>query len=268
MARSPSVVQTGQTIRPFATAVRKLAFAGRSCANCGSSDIRPSQSRNAFDILLACLFLTPFRCRFCRERFYRVWRPSLLNNPDPPAAPLIVMPARHPLPNIDPPVHQCIEPEPFLSPRIQPRLILSPRKPGTVTSAFIERLEAGLRSPKPLPDKPCDILILEKDLSIRKLLRRLLDRRGYRTVEIAEIGELDTGLDNSLSDLLVIDVSDNESMDVGALVALARAHPGLKILALSVAAPEHNGIPNRLLMLPKPFSLDRFVECVDRLLKE
>jgi CheY-like chemotaxis protein len=273
MARASSVAQTGQTVRPFATAVRKLAFAGRSCGNCGSPEIRPSKSRNALDIVLACLFLTPFRCRVCRERFYRFWRPSLLRNPDPPIAPpiapLIVMPSWNAVPNVDPLAPPWIEPEALQSPRLQPRLIPPARKQGTVTSAFIERLEAGLRSPRSLPDTPRDILILESDLSIRKLLRRLLERRGYRAVEIERMGDLQAQLENhSLADLLVIDVAASDAPDVKALVALARAHPGLKILALSVEAPEANEIPKRLVMLPKPFSLDRFVQCVDRLLEK
>jgi CheY-like chemotaxis protein len=267
MARVPSFAPTGQTVRPFATAVRKLAFAGRSCANCGSPDIRPSQSRNALDILLACLFLTPFRCRFCRERFYRVWRPGMLR-PDPPVASLLVMPARHDVPIVDPLLPPpIIEPEPLPSPRTKPRLMPPGRRGATVNAAFIERLEAGMRSPRPLPDAPpAVILIFENDLSIRKLLRRLLERRGYTTVEVERTGNLKAELKNRLADLLVIDVSDHE-VSLQDLITLGRAHPGLKILALSVDAPQDNEIPDRLVTLPKPFSLDRFVECVDRLVK-
>ena len=97
MARVPSVAQTEQTFRPLAIAVRKLAVVGRFCANCGSPEIRPSNRRNALDILLACLFLAPFRCRVCRERFYRIWRPSLQRRliRRSPSAPLLVMPCSH-----------------------------------------------------------------------------------------------------------------------------------------------------------------------------
>ena len=266
MARVTSVAQTGQTVRPFATAVRKLAFAGRSCANCGSPDIRPSQSRNALDILLACVFLTPFRCRFCRERFYRFWRPGLLR-PEPPVAPLLMMPTWNGIPIVDPLSPPPIDPEPLASPRTKPRLIPPGRKAGTITSAFIERLEAGMRSPRPLPDTPPGvILIFENDLSIRKLFRRLLERRGYSIVEIEQSGTLKGEIENRLADLLVIDVSDNE-VSLQDLISLAGAQSGLKILALSADAPRENQLPNRLVTLPKPFSLDRFVECVDRLLK-
>lgn len=277
MSRVSNVAPVGQTVRPLATTVRRLAFAGRSCAKCGSFDIRPSRTRNALDILLACVFLTPFRCRFCRGRFYRFWRSSLrssdLPSPPVPVAPLLIMPSRRGIPTVDPASPQRIEPQPLPAARNQPRVIPPARKAGTVTSAFIERLESGMRSPRPLPDTPPGaVLILESDLSIRKLLRRLLERRGYSAVEIAHVGDLKTELANGLADLLVIDVSDREgsdrqTMDMAFLFALARTHPGLKILALSMDAPLHNEIPKRLLTLPKPFSLDRFVDCVDRLLE-
>ena len=139
-----------------------------------------------------------------------------------------------------------IDVAPILPPRSQPRLI-PPRKAEAARSAFIERLEAGIRSPKPLPDmSPGSVLILEGDLSIRKLLRRLLDRRGYKTVEVAQAADLETELRNGFADLLVIDVSESEPIGTPALVSLARAHPGLKILALSVEASQSHQLPGRL----------------------
>src|SRR5271154_4313234 len=101
MARVPSFAQAEPAFRPLATVARKLAVTGRSCANCGSLEIRPSNRRNALDILLACLFLAPFRCRVCRGRFYRMWRPSMQHPPAPPVAPLFVTPARRTLLNLD-----------------------------------------------------------------------------------------------------------------------------------------------------------------------
>ncbi|HEX5227868.1 MAG TPA: hypothetical protein VFW44_09165 [Bryobacteraceae bacterium] len=185
------------------------------------------------------------------------------------------MPARRAIPQADPQA-QRIDPQP-LPPRIQPLLIAPTKKPAsvrpaTVNSAFIERIESGMRSPRPLPDiAPGTVLILESDLSIRKLLRRLLERRGYSAVEVASARDLTQDVGKHLADLLVIDVSDpadQEALNEKALLALAHEHKGLKILALSMEAPRQNDIPQRLLTLPKPFSLDRFVECVDRLLEQ
>lgn len=111
------------------------------------------------------------------------------------------------------------------------------------------------------------ILILESDLSIRKLLRRLLERRGYFTVEVSHAGQLAGELRARPADLLIVDVSAAAEIGVEAVVALAREHPSLKILALSEETVQDNEIPDRLLALLKPFPLDRFVDCVDRLLE-
>jgi CheY-like chemotaxis protein len=266
MARVPSVAQTEPTFRPLATAARKLAVTGRCCANCGSAEIRPSNRRNALDILLACLFLAPFRCRVCRGRFYRMWRPSLQRSPDPPVAPLVLMPARRKLPSPDSVEPRRLEPE-RLHPRSdEPQLL--PRSEMTVPVP-IESAPAPVRElpPQPLPPAtPAPILILESDLSIRKLLRRLLERRGYNTVEVAQVEDLAGEMLDRRVDLLVVDVSTVED-GVQAVVKLARALPSLRILALSAVPLKDNEIADRLLVLPKPFTLDSFVEGVDCLLK-
>jgi CheY-like chemotaxis protein len=251
MARVLGLVQTEQPIRPLAAAVRKLAVAGRACGSCGSIEIRPSNRRNALDIMLACVFLAPFRCLICRGRFYRVWRPSLQFPADPPSMPLLVMPVQR-----DPPAFRPVEPASIESPVAEPEL--PEEKPAEIHTPPSQPTLAAVPGP---------ILILECDLSIRKLLRRLLERRGYFIVEIAEAEGLALELRGRRASLLIVDTSAMEGSVVEAMVALARAHPSLKILALSTHSFEGHEIPGRLLALPKPFSLDRFVECVDRILE-
>ncbi len=129
MSRVPSVAQTQPSLRPLANVARKLAVTGRACATCGSTEIRPSNRRNALDILLACLFLAPFRCRHCRSRFYRVWRPSLLRPPEPPVAPLLIIPARRDVPDVHNIPTYRIEPQPHHSQRNQPQLVPAAMKP-------------------------------------------------------------------------------------------------------------------------------------------
>jgi CheY-like chemotaxis protein len=259
MARVPSVAQTESTFRPLTTAARKLAVAGRSCANCGSEAIRPSTRRNALDILLACLFLAPFRCRVCRGRFYLIWRPSLQNPPEPPTAPLMMTAPRRSLLNLDSIEPRRIEPEPVHPLAKEPHLVHLPRPEIAVRGV-------DLIEPPPQP-LPCSIVILESDLSIRKLLRRLLERRGYLTVEIEQVDGLASELRNRRADLLIVDVSATPETGLEAILALARVHPNLKILALSAETLDSE-IPGRLLVLPKPFPLDRFVDCVDRLVQQ
>jgi CheY-like chemotaxis protein len=252
MARVPSVAQTDPTYRPLTTAARKLAVAGRCCANCGSLEIRPSYSRNALDVLLACLFLAPFRCRVCRGRFYRMWRPSLQRSPDPHGAPLMLITKRRTPPSSDSVELPFLEPELIHSRNNEP--ILLPRP--------------SVESPgQPLPPAtPAPILVLESDLSIRKLLCRLLERRGHTTVEVAQVEDLAGEMLDRRVDLLIVDVSTVED-GVQAVVKLARALPSLKVLALSAQPLSDNEIPDRLLVLPKPFPLDSFVDGVDCLLK-
>jgi CheY-like chemotaxis protein len=245
MPRIPSVAQTEPSFRPLATAVRKLAVTRRSCANCGSLEIRPSNRRNALDVVLACVFLAPFRCRVCRGRFYRMWRPSLLRSTDPPIAPLLLMPARRTILALD-----AVEPR-----RLEPEHV----------RALSESPAAQPEPAQPIATSPAPILILESDLSIRKLLRRLLERRGYNAVEVAQAEDLAAEMLDRNVDLLIVDVSAVEA-GVEAVVAFARALPSLKILALSAEPLLANEIPERLLVLPKPFALDSFVDCVDRLL--
>jgi len=256
MARVPSVAQTEPAFRPLATAIRKLAVTGRSCARCGSPEIRPSNRRNALDILLALVLLAPFRCRVCRGRFYRIWRPSLQRDPDPPVAPLLLMPARRKIFALDPIEPRRIQPEARQPQRPQPEVVPSPVKaePSPPPPAI------------PAPAALGAILILEDDLSIRKLLRRLLDRRGYHTVEVARAEDLAGQLLDRTVDLLIVDVSTAET-GVEAVVKLALALPSLKILALSAEPLLANVIPGRLQVLPKPFPLDTFVNGVDRLVK-
>ena len=67
------------------------------------------------------------------------------------------------------------------------------------------------------------------------------------------------------AELLIIDASTSKGVDTA--IALARIHPNFKILALVAGALDGNAIPGRLQVLPKPFALDTFVGCVDRLMK-
>jgi CheY-like chemotaxis protein len=260
MARASSFVQTGQTVRPFAAVVRRLAFAGRSCGTCGSNEIRPSTSRNAADILLACFFLSPFRCSMCRERFYRFWRPSFL---DPPVAPLLVVSERRAALGINSILPRHIEPEPLRLLHPEPRLF--PPEPIAPV-----RIEASAGAPLPATPHAAvasgPVLILEGDLSIRKLLRRLLERRGYFTVEIAQPDSLASELHVRRASLLVIDISDTPSVGFETLSEVTRAHPALKILVLSADPMPDAEVPDRVLVLHKPFPLDSFVDCVDLLL--
>jgi CheY-like chemotaxis protein len=236
--------------------VRKAALAGPACRVCGSPDVRRSERRSFLDGLLSCLFLVPLRCRHCRARFYRFWRPApkepLEPSPDQPRAPLIVMPPRQfPPVELDygvpeRPRRRIVDATPVLP---------SPAAPPPVIIVEPVRFTAGGA-----------ILILESDLSIRKLLRRLLERRGHFTREIEHAADLASELRERRVDLLIVDPVLLGPNGMDAAFAFTRPYPNLKILALSLESRPGSAIPDRCLTLTKPFSLDTFVESVDRLL--
>jgi CheY-like chemotaxis protein len=243
MALVRNVVLRERAFRPLMRAVRKAAITGKTCPVCGSTEVRRSARWGFLDAVLTCLFLAPFRCRVCRERFYRVWRPVFKKPAEPPRAPVLIMP--RPLLEIDPLDYHLPEPS-----RIQP---------GSLLPRLVE--------PPPIADQPLrftrprSILILESDASIRRLLHRLLDRRGYFTHEVIQADDLTAELRERRVDLLII------ADELNSLLAAAHDHPHLKILALSSDSLDGNEAPGRCLALAKPFASHMFLECVDRLLE-
>jgi hypothetical protein len=249
MSRFPNVAPGTRAYRPLMRAAGRVAT-GRFCPLCGSFEIRRSDRRTFFDLVCACFLLAPFRCRVCRLRFYRVCRPAFRKPVEPPLASVIMMPRQ--ILEIGP-----AEPQPIEPPRSQP-----------------ERLLPRIVELAPIPAEPVrstlprSVLILESDLAIRKLLRRLLDRRGYFTHEVVEPEDLPGELRARRVDLLIIEASFlSDASLLSAALALASVHPNLKILALSSDSVNGSEIPGRCLQLTKPFSLDSFLACVDRLLE-
>jgi CheY-like chemotaxis protein len=252
MALVPNAVPRERAFRPLIRAVRRVATTVTPCPSCGSSDVRRSLRRSFADFALASLLLAPLRCRKCRVRFFRLWRPAFNKPAELPRAPVIIMPRQ--LLEIDPVGPYPVEPEPVEPPRTPPLPRLVEPPPAAA---------------KPLRfARPRSVLILESDPSIRKLLRRLLDRRGYFTHEIIEAEDLPAELRERRVDLLIIEASlQREAYGLDAVLALAQAHPNLKILALSAESLNGAEIPGRCVALTKPFSMEAFLECVDRLLE-
>jgi CheY-like chemotaxis protein len=204
--------------------------------------------RGFLDGLLAGLGLAPFRCRVCRERFYRIWQPFEPNLYES-HVPVLVMPRT--LLMLD-----SIEPDP-----LAPSFIQLPAEPERTLPRLVE--PAAVKKVRFV--RPRSILILEGDLSIRRLLRRLLDRRGYFTYEVPDPADLPTELRGRRIDLLIVDASLMGPNGESAAFALAQDHPELKILALSPQVSSAPELPDRCLTLTKPFSLDSFIQCVDGL---
>lgn len=251
MARVLNVVPQERALRPLMRAVRRVASAHSFCPKCGSDDVRRSLRRTFPDAIFACLFLAPFRCRKCRVRYYRFWRPALKQTEDPPRAPVLMMPRQ--MLGIDSVDAVLIDHENVESETIEAE-ITQPERP-------LPRLvEAPPSATPPVRFiRSRSVLILESDLSIRKLLRRLLDRRGYFTHEVLQLEDLALELRERRVDLLIVDTLHAFSF--------SHLHPNLKILALSSELPDHSEFPDRCLALTKPFSLESFLDSVDNLLE-
>jgi CheY-like chemotaxis protein len=241
-------------------AARAGANTGVSCPTCGSDDFRRSLRRTFLDAALACCFIAPFRCRACRARFYYwLWCPAFNEPPQPFHVPVFIMPRQifeiHPV-DAHPAEPDSAEPN-FAEPRrTPPERLLPPLVELPLTAAQPVRF-IRLRS----------ILILENDPSIRKLLRRLLHRRGYFTHEVLQPEDIPAELRERRVDLLIIDASLMGANGLDAALALASVHPNLKILKLSVDSLDVAEIPGRCSALTKPFSSETFLESVDRLLE-
>jgi CheY-like chemotaxis protein len=138
----------------------------------------------------------------------------------------------------------------------QPHPVIRP-KPQSTEIPELSPQPIHLRTPGP-------ILILEDDLSIRNLIGRLLERRGYLIVEIERAQDLAIELRERSAELLVIDVSTTKGVETA--IELARAYPNFKILAITAKTLDDHEIPGRLEALPKPVVLDRLVDSVDRLM--
>jgi CheY-like chemotaxis protein len=118
-----------------------------------------------------------------------------------------------------------------------------------------------------------NILVVDDDDQMRKLIRLLLQREGHSVVEASDGLEALRLLDAGPVDLVVSDVVMPD-MDGLELIRKARkAHPGLRILAVSGAGQEGPGLYLELAgrfgadaVLLKPFERVRLIEEIARLL--
>jgi len=117
-----------------------------------------------------------------------------------------------------------------------------------------------------LPE-PEQILIVEDDLAIRRLLKMVLAREGYRVEEAVDGVEAVTKLKQYDFDVIILDLMMPNLDGFAFLKSLSENEPSRlkKIIVTSAAAP--NVIRDRLRgkpfdLLPKPFDINEVVERV------
>ena len=196
----------------------------RVCPRCGRHDTRFSVRRGIGDSILACFGLAPYRCRACRNRFFR-FHPGQLNGNQAP-----------------PEVEMEIE---ISSPSATP----SSAAPAPVESAH------------PLSSVPIahSLLVVSRDPAIRKLLCKLLTRPGYHTHQLADPAQLPSELLVRKVDLVIADLDEPEQQGLQTIAALRGVYPNLQLIALSGVSAQG---ADRLIVLSKPFPRQKLLECV------
>lgn len=170
------------------------AMASRICPRCGRNDTRTSVRRGVVDDIMACFGMAPYRCRACRNRFFRL-HPC---NSEASQAVLDIDAA---------PVD--LDPTPVEAPSVEPVHPLS-----SVPIAY-------------------SLLIVSRDPSIRKLLCKFLARPGYHTHQLADSTLLASELRARKVDLVIADLDEPEQQGLETLAALRSIYPNLQIIALS-----------------------------------
>ena len=207
------------------------AMPSRICPRCGSDDVRQSVRHSVVDRMMAVVRLAPYRCRACRNRFFR------FGAQNGKRARSIAEAA--PQSNAVTPITAVPVVGPQLSPRPQ--------------------------ADHPLAQIPIahSLLIVSRDPAIRKLLCKLLTKPGCHTHQLADFAQLPAELRDRKVDLLITDLDLPEQQGMETLAALRDQYPNLKIIALS--SLRMAGVPGSI-VLPKPFHRELLLECVQNAL--
>lgn len=110
------------------------------------------------------------------------------------------------------------------------------------------------------------IFVVEDDILIRELVRTVLTRKGYTVLEASDG---DQALEKAAAwegtiDLLISDVVMPKLSGLALAKELREARPGVPVLFCSGYAPET--IPEDTPFLPKPFTPEELLACVEAIL--
>ncbi len=133
------------------------------------------------------------------------------------------------------------------------------------------RAEAARRDPPASARAPATILLVEDDDAVRPLLRRYLERDGYRVVDAANGADaVEIARRESAIDLLVTDVVMPEVGGRRLAAAIAEEHPSVQVLYISGYTDDEvlrRGVSqDEQPFLQKPFTRDELLRRVGELL--
>lgn len=117
------------------------------------------------------------------------------------------------------------------------------------------------------------ILIVEDDDAYRRSLEQILAKSGYVTVQAANGREALTSFDPGKIDAVVLDLIMPDIEGIETLSKLRRAHPGVKVLAISgggqIGARDYLELASKLgaqETLAKPFTGEALINALERIL--
>jgi CheY-like chemotaxis protein len=212
-------------------------MSSRICPRCGRDDVRQSGRHSVGDMIMGCFGLAPYRCRACRNRFFRM--PFGNGSKRPGDEPVVF-----------------------------PEVVVAPV---AISSASARR---SSRPPGPwaAPEHPLaliptaySILIVSRDPAIRKLMCKLLSRPAYHTHQLGDVGRLPSELQTRKVDLLIVDLDEPEQERLEAVATLRSNFPNVRVIALS-ALPV-SSVPGSM-VLTKPFRRDLLLASVEEALVE
>ena len=140
----------------------------------------------------------------------------------------------------------------FLANRLAPAVTVP--SPVSAEAPDVRRLTPTAAGPRPI------VLLLDEDPALRRLFRRLLDKRGYEVREAADTNAAIAQVRDLGAALVIVNV--NDSKDAAAAAKLLRhANPKVIVIALSETRTLAED-SERLLILPRPSSVSTVIEAV------
>ena len=115
----------------------------------------------------------------------------------------------------------------------------------------------------------CSILLVDDDVDFRQGLKFLLEKRNYRVLEAADGRAAMILLQQNGINLVATDLLMPEQEGIETIQAIRRAHPDLKVIAISAAQPHILKVAKALgadEAIQKSMRLDEIASIVEKLL--